>query len=82
MLTNIEKIIDENNGRAFELNAHIKFEDFYQNIWMDYYKSGSSGRSRQEPSNVTINNTKDIFRLHILPMFGEFSIKFLSDNKN
>lgn len=82
VLDNIEKVIDENNGRALELNAHIKFKDFYENIWMDYYKTGSSGRSRQVPSDITINNTKDLFRLHILPMLGGYSIKYLNDNKN
>lgn len=25
---------------------------------------------------------KNVFRLHILPMFGEYSIKFLNDNKD
>ena len=39
-------------------------------------------RSRQIPTATTISNTKDVFRLHILSMFGECSIKFLNDNKD
>ncbi len=41
-----------------------------------------SRRSRQIPTATTISNTKDVFRLHILSMFGECSIKFLNDNKD
>ena len=41
-----------------------------------------SRRSRQIPTDTTISNTKDVFRLHILSMFGECSIKFLNDNKD
>lgn len=41
-----------------------------------------SRRSRKIPTATTISNTKDVFRLHILSMFGECSIKFLNDNKD
>lgn len=46
------------------------------------YISGSSGRTRQVPSDTTIKNTQDIFRLHMLPIFGNYSIKYLNDNKD
>ena len=41
-----------------------------------------SRQSRKIPTATTISNTKDVFRLHILSMFGECSIKFLNDNKD
>ncbi len=45
------------------------------------YKTGSTGRTKQIPSNVTVQNTEDIFRIHILPMFGDYSIKWFNENK-
>lgn len=34
------------------------------------------------PSEQTILNTKDLFRLHILPMFGSYSLFELNTNKD
>lgn len=45
------------------------------------YKTGSTGRTRQIPNSVTVQNTEDIFRIHNLPMFGDYSIKWLNENK-
>ncbi|WP_376740594.1 hypothetical protein [Listeria ivanovii] len=44
------------------------------------YQNGSTGRNRKIPTEVTIQNTKDIFRLHILPLFGNYSLQFLNEN--
>ncbi|WP_035050918.1 tyrosine-type recombinase/integrase [Carnobacterium pleistocenium] len=77
----IEQVLYEKNSRALEIKGNIKFEVFYKDIWWEMYISGSSGRIRQAPSNATIKNTKDIFRLHIIPIFGDYSIKHLNDNK-
>lgn len=78
----IEKVLNEKNARALEIKGNIKFDKFYKDIWWDMYISGSSGRTRQVPSDATIQNTQDIFRLHILPIFGNYSIKYLNDNKD
>ena len=78
----IQRVLNEKSARSFELNGHIKFKEFYQTVWLDMYIAGSTGRSRQIPTATTISNTKDVFRLHILPMFGDYSIKFLNDNKD
>lgn len=78
----IQRVLNEKSARSFELNGHIKFKEFYETVWLDMYIAGSTGRSRQIPTATTVSNTKDVFRLHILPMFGEYSIKFLNDNKD
>ena len=78
----IDKVKKESNARAFEINANISFKKFYETVWLEMYEAGSSGRTRKIPSHVTVENTKDLFRLHILPMFGKYSIKYLNDNKD
>ncbi|MFC4710276.1 tyrosine-type recombinase/integrase [Enterococcus eurekensis] len=78
----IQRVLNEKSARSFELSGHIKFKEFYETVWLDMYIAGSTGRSRQIPTATTVSNTKDVFRLHILPMFGEYSIKFLNDNKD
>lgn len=77
----IDQVLSEKNSRALEIKGSIKFQEFYETVWLDMYIAGSSGRSRQIPSNITVTNTKDVFRLHILPMFGQYSLKWLNDNK-
>lgn len=81
ILEKIQRVIQEKNSRALEIKGNIKFQKFYEETWLDMYKTGSTGRTRQIPSSVTIQNTEDIFRIHILPMFGDYSIKWLNENK-
>lgn len=81
ILEKIQRVIQEKNSRALEIKGNIKFQKFYEETWLDMYKTGSTGRTRQIPSSVTIQNTEDIFRIHILPMFGGYSIKWLNENK-
>ena len=78
----IEKVQLEKHERAFELKANISFKEFYEQVWLDMYCNGSSGRNRMIPSEQTILNTKDLFRLHILPMFGSYSLFELNTNKD
>lgn len=82
ILKKIEKVQIEKHERAFELKANISFKDFYEQIWLDMYINGSSGRNRTIPTDQTILNTKDLFRLHILPMFGSYSLLELNTNKD
>lgn len=46
------------------------------------YISGTSGRSRGIPSSSTQTATQHLFKNHLLPMFGEYSLNYLNDNKN
>ena len=82
ILKKIEKVQLEKHERAFELKANISLKEFYEQIWLDMYCNGSSGRNRMIPSKQTILNTKDLFRLHILPMFGSYSLFELNTNKD
>ncbi|MFW8053707.1 tyrosine-type recombinase/integrase [Vagococcus fluvialis] len=77
----IDKVLTEKNSRSFELKSNITVSEFYESVWLGMYQNGATGRSRKIPTEVTIQNTKDIFRLHILPMFGNYSLKFLNENK-
>lgn len=78
----IQRVRDDQSARSFELNGNIKFKDFYETVWLEMYIAGSSGRSRQVPSSATVDNTENLFRLQILPMFGNYTIKFLNDNRD
>ncbi|HEO8348996.1 TPA: site-specific integrase, partial [Streptococcus agalactiae] len=59
----------------------ILFSEFYKNIWWNSYKSGQTTTTNKPPSKVTIDNTEIVFRLHILPLLGNYSINFLNQNK-
>lgn len=78
----IKQVKDEKHARSLEMKATIKFKDFYERIWLDMYCNGSSRKTRQIPSSQTLKNTKDLFRLHILPIFGEYSLLELNTNKD
>lgn len=78
----IEQVKEEKHGRALEQKGTIKFKDFYEQVWLDMYCNGSSGKTRQIPSPQTVKNTKDVFRLHILPMFGKYSLLELNVNND
>lgn len=78
----IDKVKKENNARALEVKGNEKFSKFYQEVWLDMYIAGSTGHTKKAPSQITVKNTKDIFRLHILPVFGKYSLNWLNDNKD
>lgn len=59
----------------------IFFSDFYANVWWEAYKSGQTTSTAKPPNIVTIENTEIIFRNHILPLLGNYSINFLNNNK-
>ena len=80
MKKKIETVLREENANSLELKGKIKFKDFYESKWLPRYELGQTTRSNRAPSNVTISNTKDIFRLHILPMFGEYAMNYLNSN--
>ncbi|AUA19850.1 TPA: tyrosine-type recombinase/integrase [Streptococcus suis] len=76
----IEKILS-GESTPLETNGAILFSDFYHNVWWDSYKAGQTTSTTKPPTQVTIDNTETVFRRHILPMFANFSIDFLNQNK-
>lgn len=77
LLKNYERI----KKTALELGGEVLFKDFYEDIWLDAYTAGLTSRNTKSPTKVTISNTKDVFRLRILPMFGRYSLNELNQNK-
>lgn len=81
LLTKISNILDGNPDSPLETNGDILFSDFYTNVWWEAYKSGQTTSTAKPPTIVTIENTEIIFRKHILPILGNYSIDFLNNNK-
>lgn len=81
LLTKISNILDGNSDSPIETNGDILFYDFYTNVWWEAYKSGQTTSTSKPPTIVTIENTEIIFRNHILPLLGNYSINFLNSNK-
>ena len=83
----IKLSIDIENARLGKLNhkpiqkGDILFQDFYKNIWLEPYKAGQTTTIIKPPSQATVFQTENIFRLHILPILGKFSIEHLNNNK-
>lgn len=78
----IKQVKEERHERALEQKGDIKFKDFYEQIWWDMYQNGGTGKTRNIPSPQTIDNAEKMFRLHILPMFGDYSLSELNTNNN
>lgn len=66
---------------SIQTNGEILFKDFYREVWWPLYTAGGSGRIRVVPSEETQVNTQNIFRLHLLPLFGDYSLNYLNLNK-
>ena len=77
------KINNNLNGESESLDnsGSILFSDFYRDIWWVAYKAGQTTSTIKPPSQATIDGTEIVFRRHILPMFGNYSIDFLNQNK-
>lgn len=71
------------NGKSASLenSGSILFSEFYQNIWWESYKAGQTTSTTKPPSKATIDGTEIVFRKHILPILGNYSIDFLNQNK-
>lgn len=77
----ISRVIEEKSVRSLQQKGTIKFSEFYQEVWIERYEMGMTGRTDKIPSNVTIENTKFYFREHLLPIFGEYSLGYLNNEK-
>lgn len=81
LIERIEKVKETNDPSMIIDNGELTIEMFYQQKWLEAYKTGYFS-TIHSPSQVTIRNTEDIFRLHILPMFGKYTINYLNQNKS
>ena len=59
----------------------ILFKDFYKDIWLEPYKAGQTTTTLKPPTKATVFQTENIFRLHIIPILGNYSIEHLTNNK-
>ena len=76
----IDKILS-GESTSIENSGAILFSDFYQNVWWESYKAGQTTSTAKPPSKATITGTEILFRKHILPILGNYSIEFLNQNK-
>lgn len=74
-------ILNGKNNITYEINGSIPFIEFYQNIWWNSYVAGQTTSTTKIPTKATIDNTALVFRKHILPLFGKYTIDFLNQNK-
>lgn len=80
MKKKIAQVLREENANSLEIKGDMKFKEFYEKKWLERYKLGQTGHIKRPPTTVTIKNTEDIFRLHILPMFGNYALNHLNAN--
>ena len=64
-----------------KLNGNILFKDFYKDIWLEPYKAGQTTTAIKPPTKATVFQTESVFRLHILPILGKYSLEHLINNK-
>ena len=76
----IDRILNGESA-SLENSGSMLFSEFYQNIWWESYKAGQTTSTTKPPSQATIDGTEIVFRKHILPMLGNYSIDFLNQNK-
>lgn len=76
----IDRILNGESA-SLENSGSMLFSEFYQKIWWESYKAGQTTSTTKPPSQATIDGTEIVFRRHILPMLGNYSIDFLNRNK-
>lgn len=62
-------------------SGDMLFKDFFENEYWSDYRDGLTSSHPTPPTEATIRNTEDIFRLHLLPMFGKYSLDYLNEHK-
>ncbi|WP_099975179.1 tyrosine-type recombinase/integrase [Lactobacillus terrae] len=78
----IKEIRDKKEMNSLELKGDSTIKDFYEETWLNDYKSGLTSFYPTPPTRATIDNTTKMFRLHILPMFSNYTLNYLNNNKN
>lgn len=77
----IEETRKNKDKTVLELRGEALFKDFYIDIWLEAYISGLTSTNTYPPTVATIENTKTVFRLHILPLLGKHTLNYLNQNK-
>lgn len=77
----IKEIRESKDKMTLELGGEALFKDFYEEVWSDAYVAGLTTTNTNPPTAVTVANTKDVFHLHIIPMFGKYTLNYLNQNK-
>ena len=70
----IDKILSGDSTSQLERTGSIQFKEFYHQVWWESYKAGQTTSTLKPPSQATIDGTEIVFRKHILPMLGNYSI--------
>ena len=74
--------VRENKEKIFNKSlGDLLFKDFFESEYWSDYKDGLTSSHPTAPTPATIRNTEDIFRLHLLPMFGKYSLDYLNEHK-
>ena len=76
----IDRILNGESA-SLENSGSILFSEFYHNIWWESYKVGQTTSTTKPPSKATIDGTEIVFRKHILPILGNYSLDVLNQNK-
>lgn len=77
----IKAVIKEQSERPMALKGQIRFKDFYERIFMPLYLSGSTGHTHVVLTPQTVKYQRTLFKNHLLPMFGDYSIVYLNNHK-
>ncbi len=78
------RIIELREGKNTDIKksrGEITFEDFFRETYWSDYKDGLTSSHPTPPTVATIKNTEEIFRLHLIPMFGKYSLDYLNEGK-
>lgn len=67
--------------RALELKGKIPFKSFYEQNFMPLYLKGGTGHAQVVPTKATVAYQRSLFKNHLLPMFGDYSMSHLNSNK-
>ena len=77
----IEKVRHNKHFQQPLKKEDILFSDFYKEVWLEPYKAGQTTNTNKPPTAATIFQTENLFRLHILPILGKYSLSYLNENK-
>lgn len=78
----IDSVQRTGKGHLYETKGQITFEDFFKTVFWQMYVSGSTGRTRTVPTKATQINTLNLFNNHLIPMFGQYTLAELNEDKD
>lgn len=77
----IDQVLEGETVFNNEKSGDILFSDFYSDVWWNAYCAGQTTTTSKPPTKATIDGTAILFRKHLIPMFGNYSLNFLNNNK-